>query len=238
MIAAPPGFTAASLWGGTLIADPGLIAPLASAGLGEPGSWLAERPAGPGTGRGPRGILRLPEVPALLVKQYLRGGLLARFNRERYFDLRRFSRELEIGRRARSAGLPVGELLGLALLPARPGWRVFGMVRLIEESLDLPRLGAADAAAAERAWPACLALVSVMHRAGLAHADLNVGNLLLSGGGGESRAVFIVDLDRAEWFEGGVPSSRRRQIAARLARSVRKVFGSEGASRFPVPKDL
>lgn len=229
MIAAPAGFVRHARGDALVVVAEELAAAAFAAGLDRPWDVVAPRPAGPGTGRGPRGLVRLASGDALLVKQYLRGGVPAKLNPDRYFGLRRFASELAVGRAARAAGLPVGETRGVVFRPARPGWRAWGLVRLIDEATDLARLfGAAPGRADRVTWQRALAVIEAAHEAGLEHGDLNLGNLVARPDG----AVFIVDLDRARWWNGPVPARQRARVMARLARSVRKVLGPEGAALF------
>jgi hypothetical protein len=61
-----------------------------------------------------------------------------------------------------------------------------------------------------------------MHNGGLLHADLNLHNLFVTKAG-ERLIVVILDLDKAQLFDGPVPHRRRRVNFARLARSARKL---------------
>lgn len=203
-----------------------LNAAIVGAGLLAPWSVLAPRPPGPGTGRGPRAVVRLGSGEALLVKAYRRGGVLARVNAERYFATNRFLDELVIGRRARERGIPVGEAIGVVLRAARPGWHAFGLARFIEGGHDLARLfaGMADRERAAGLWAVTMQAVRVAFDGGLEHADLNLGNVVVREPGNAASA-FLVDLDRARWHEGGVPADARRRVLARLERSWTKVLG-------------
>ncbi|HEV2147125.1 MAG TPA: lipopolysaccharide kinase InaA family protein, partial [Longimicrobiaceae bacterium] len=96
---------------------------------------------------------------------------------------------------------------------------------------------ARDAAAwlAEAAPPDRLALlreagaqVGRMHRAGVAHPDLNLRNLLVTGGEGISPIVHLLDFDRARVSPGPVSPRRRAADLRRLARSVRKLGAPVG----------
>lgn len=205
-----------------------LAADIEAAGLLEPWRVVVPRPPGPGTGRGPRAVVRLRDGGRVLVKAYLRGGLLARVNRERYFATRRFVEELRVGRLARARGVPVGEAVGVVLRAAHPGVRAWGIVRHLDDGADLARLLAAQPPR-ERVlalWAAARASISLAYDAGLEHADLNLGNIVVRE---EERAprAYLVDLDSARWHEGGVPEDARARVDARLARSWRKILGGD-----------
>jgi 3-deoxy-D-manno-octulosonic acid kinase len=73
-----------------------------------------------------------------------------------------------------------------------------------------------------------------MHAAGVAHADLNLRNLLVIPAEGEDE-VYLLDFDKAAVSAEPVPPARRERDLRRLARSARKLeagLGSEHWSAF------
>ncbi len=227
MIAAPAGFVLERRGPALVLLARDIVGPALAAGLDRPWEHVRPRPAGPGTGRGPRAFVRTPGGPSLLVKQHRRGGLLARLNPDRYFAIGRFVRELVVGRAARAAGLPVGEALGLVLQRAAPGWRAWGLARAIDDGQDVARWATAELEPGRASlWRELLALAERIHNAGLEHRDLNLGNILVRRLAAEEREFFVVDLDRARWWSRPVPARRRSRVVARLARSWRKVLGA------------
>ncbi len=226
----PPGFVLHVAGNGRrVVAPPDLLPTLLEAGIDRPEKLLRERPAGPGTGRGPRAVVELPGGERVLVKQYLRGGALARVNRERYAGAGRFFRELAVGARLRELGLPVGEVRAVVLEGRPPLLRVFGVARFVPEAPDLARWFTelvADRDEASRLWRAALALVDRFHDAGLLHPDLNLGNLLARREG-RRFDLWLVDLDRARLLPGGLGEGLRAAGKERLARSYRKIVGEE-----------
>jgi len=118
------------------------------------------------------------------------------------------AREARALRRARAAGLPVPELLGVG-----PDWLA---TRWIE---------ARPAARAD--LPAILAAVERMHAAGMLHGDLHVGNLLARSG-----EIVLTDLQSAR-FLPWIPAWLRRRELGYLAFSLGEPFPPElAASRF------
>jgi hypothetical protein len=227
VIEAPEGFVLDHRPDGIVVFAREIVAAAQITGLDRPWEKVRARPAGPGTGRGPRALVSPPGGPLLLVKQHLRGGFLARFNRERYFSVGRFLQEMAVGRQARTAGLRVGESLGLVLVRARPGWRSWGIVRAIEQGRDLPAWVLDKAAGGDAAalWGATLRLLDELHEAGLEHRDFNVGNVVARRSPSGVWEVFAVDLDRARWWGCPLSPGRRRRVRIRLTRSWMKVFG-------------
>ena len=226
----PPGFVAHATGGGRrIVAPPDLLPRLLEAGIARPEALLRERPPGPGTGRGPRAVVQLPGGERVLVKQYLRGGALARVNRERYAGAGRFLRELAVGARLRELGLPVGEVRAIVLEGRPPLLRAFGVARYIPEAPDLARWFTGlvgEEREAARLWRAALALVERFHDAGLLHPDLNLGNLLARRDG-DRFELWLVDLDRARLLPRALGSGLRAAGRERLARSYRKVVGGD-----------
>jgi len=227
----PPGLVVHAAGDGRrIVAPPDLLPRLLEAGLARPEDLLRDRPPGPGTGRGPRAVVELADGERVLVKQYLRGGALARVNREMYAGAGRFLRELAVGARLRELGLPVGEVRAVVLVGRPPLLRAFGMARYVPDAPDLARwftgLLAGEREAAARLWAAALALVDRFHDAGLLHPDLNLGNLLARRDG-DRYALWLVDLDRARLLPGPLGEGLRSAGRRRLARSYRKVVGGE-----------
>src|SRR5262249_54496163 len=75
-----------------------------------------------------------------------------------------------------------------------------------------------DAEARARVASAAGRAVARLHAAGIAHADLNLSNILV----GRDEAA-VVDLDRARLRPDGLSARDRSRSLRRLARSVRKL---------------
>lgn len=226
MIDPPAGFVRRQAGDLLLLGVPQVLPELLAAGFDHPWNLVTEPHPGPGTGRGRRGIATLSTGERFFVKQALRGGFLARFNRERFFALQRFARELDVSRAAVDAGCPVVPTQAVALAPAAPGWRAWSAAPFVDDAQDLARVlhAPADAQQARAAVDRALAAVRAMHDGGLYHRDLNLGNILILQDG----SATIIDLDRARFFEGGVPEPLRRRARARFLRSWRKLLGEGG----------
>ncbi len=226
----PAGFAVHRAGRGRRVIAPAHLLPgLLAAGLDRPEDALRGRAAVPGSGRGPRAVVRLPGGERVLVKQYLRGGVLARFNRDRYAGAGRFLRELAVGARLRERGLPVGEVRAVVIAGSGPVVRAWGIARFVPGAPDLVRWftglvsGEAEAAVL---WRSALSLLDRFHDAGLRHPDLNLGNLLAR----REEKVFrlwLVDLDRARLAPGPLGPGPRAAGRNRLARSYRKIVGRE-----------
>jgi hypothetical protein len=231
MLGLPTGFRALPVEGGRAVLRADLAPALRRAGLDRPWELSLRRPSGGASGRGPRAVIPIEGGLEVLVKQCLRGGWIARWNRSWYASPRRFLRELEVGRRAEAAGCPVLPAVGAVLIRAGAGVRAWSMSIYLPRARDLAEATAElpDPEPRERLLEAALRAIDALHRAGLHHRDLNLGNVLVRPGA--EAAVFdvrIVDLDRARWLGRPLPPRIANRVVARFERSWCKVLGREG----------
>jgi 3-deoxy-D-manno-octulosonic acid kinase len=159
-----------------------------------------------------------------VMRRYLRGGLPALVARDRYVFLgeerTRSFRELRLLAELERRGLPVpapvaacyrrGALTyGAALITGRiPG------VRSLSESL-------AAGLMSDSRWAAIGRCLRRFHDAGVQHADLNAGNVMLD----EAGAVWLLDFDRGRLRK---PGPWHERVLERLARSLAKTAGDGG----------
>lgn len=195
-----------------------------------PGWWLFDRARWQSAGAliahtGGRGSIHFIEDGrrSWALRRYLRGGMAARFVRERFLYLgeerTRSFVELRLLARLRSLGLPVPA-------PVAAGYRCAALTYVAE--LITERLaGAASLIETLRAgrmdparWEAIGRCLRRFHDAGVEHADLTANNIML-GGSGE---VWVLDFDR-----GGIrePGAWRDGVLDRLARSLAKIAGPQ-----------
>ncbi len=198
---------------------------------GAPAAALDPRPL---SGRGGAFRIGWPGVAGSLVyRRALRGGLVAKVNRDRFFDLvpRPFA-EVALSEELRARGVDTPELV-LAVVRRGPSGAYRGAVvsRWVEGGKDLADSLAAlaregepvDGPRVRTAWRAVGAAVGRLHAAGVLHADLNARNLLLVSGEGaraEPRVV-VLDLDRSRRL-ASLSAGRRASNWARLERSLAK----------------
>jgi 3-deoxy-D-manno-octulosonic acid kinase len=189
--------------------------------LFDPDSWRSRGGVvGAAVGRGSAWFLETPFGAAVL-RRYLRGGLVARFVRDRYlFTGWRRSRplaEFRVLERLAAAGLPVPAPLAGAI--RRRGLLYSGslLTRRIPAAAPLADLIAGHAGDAAL-WSRVGRCVRRFHDAGLVHADLNARNILVDDGG----TVFLIDFDRARIAQGARGPFRRN--LKRLRRSLVKLW--------------
>jgi len=192
------------------------------------GPWLLSPvlapPAGAepiASGRGGAYRTALPGGVRAVVRPYRRGGWLARVVHETYLGWRpRPLRELVATVEARRRGVAAVEVLaarvegGLAYRGALVTAEVAGAVSLIDALRSAADPGARAALARSAG-----SVVATMHAAGVAHPDLNLGNLLARAGA----VVAVVDLDRAALVAPPLGAPVRRRNLRRLRRSLRKL---------------
>ncbi len=175
-------------------------------------------------GRGGAWFVEAPFGPALL-RRYLRGGLVARFNRDRYWwrganETRSFA-EFRLTRAVAEKGLPVPR--PIAAYYRRDGFYYYAAI-LLERLNDVRSLADRAAVAGDGApWEEAGRLIARCHRVGLDHADLNAHNLLFDPTG----RGWVIDLDRGRLH---IPATGwRERNLARLKRSLLKLRGARSA---------
>jgi len=171
-----------------------------------------------------------------LVKALEHGGLLRGLTGARFSDPERPIRELVLSAELRSAGIQTPEVIAARVRPAPvAGYLLDLVVRRVPASVDgrgvFHRLRARqlDAAARRALLTAVGDLVGRCHAAGLMHADLHPGNLLMEEEGlaQGKPSPWIIDLDRASKAE--MTARQRTTQLARLERWIQKDARSSGA---------
>ncbi len=192
----------------------------------DPSSWGDHARAVGSGGRGGAWFIDAASggVPlgAMVLRHYLRGGVAAKFSRDRFLwqgaERSRSFAEFRLLREALRRKLPVPR--PIAAIYWREGLRYRAGI-LLERLCGVVSLAdLAAARASEAPWDLAGQLVARMHRAGLDHADLNAHNLLFDDAG----RGWIIDLDRGQWR---IPATAwRERNLARLLRSLLKLRGA------------
>ena len=155
--------------------------------LGGDGSHVA--PLG---GRSPVVIHEMPDVGRLVIKRYLRGGMLNRFLGDRYFKLApcRARTEFEILLRAASPGINVPEPLAF-LQRGKWIYQCWLMTRFVPNRGTLAQISKGESSIE------CMGQVADQTRQmidhGIYHVDFHPGNVIL----GEDGRVYLLDFDKA-----------------------------------------
>lgn len=169
-------------------------------------------------GRGGAYVVNTPIGP-LLLRQYLRGGLVAPIMKDRYMwhggNRTRSFAEYFLTAKAYESGAPVPE--PIAGMYHRKG-RFYRAAILVQFLRDVRTFGEVMLdPSRETPWEACGLLIARAHRKGLDHADLNAHNIVFNPRG----QGWLIDFDRSEIR---IPeTSWREKNLDRLKRSVLKL---------------
>jgi 3-deoxy-D-manno-octulosonic acid kinase len=162
------------------------------------------------------------EFGAGVLRQYRRGGMIARLSRDRYCwtgaERTRSFAEFGLLRYMRERGLAVPAPLAAAY------WRngfTYRAAILVERIANVQTLAKV---LEQPSHEAVARAIFAMHQAGVWHADLNAYNILLD----EEGKAWLIDFDRGH--RRGVSSRQRRANLLRLRRSLDKVAGSAGVA--------
>lgn len=213
--------------GGAVLFDASL-APVVDGDWFDPGFWRARGALqAQGGGRGGVAVIETP-AGACVLRHYHRGGLVARFNRDRYLwtgapHTRSFA---EFRLLAHSAALKLPAPQPVAAHYRRRG--LFYTADLITRRIDgartLAQCLADDRLDADLARETG-ALVARFHREGIWHADLNAHNVLVT-----AQALYLIDLDRGALRTPA--EGWRLANLARLRRSLLKLGAAERIADF------
>lgn len=168
----------------------------------------------------------------VLWKRCGRGGLMEPILRDRYLRVDRFFEELRLIRRARDAGLPVAEMLALAVSESTSGWhRVETIYRVVDGAVDVAVALASrtlDPASRRSLLREVAATLRRFHGHGFLHGDLNVKNILWRATPAGGFDVTLIDLDPCT----GALSARRATPQRNLLRLFRSYYKGERIGRF------
>ena len=162
--------------------------------------WRAESESAPVFG-GRGGSIRINiEGQAAILRQYLRGGMIARLSSDRYFWLgssrTRAWREWSILKLAIEAGLPVPTPLGVCVCRSGLLYRAAIITAYIENSETLAeRL--THSALDHKSWHQLGLLLKQFQQHCFRHADLNANNLLID----KQDRFYIIDFDKARMMK-------------------------------------
>ncbi|MFH1156480.1 MAG: lipopolysaccharide kinase InaA family protein [Pseudomonadota bacterium] len=145
--------------------------------------------------------INLQGVGPVVIKPYIRGGLVERIFRDRHFRLgpwggirakSRARQEYDFLRMAMGTGVQVPEPVGYAVRGLSV-YRCWLITREIPNARTLAELSLEDPGQAEALMDPVLAQVRLLVERGMVHVDLHPGNVLVDQ---EGRAV-IIDFDKA-----------------------------------------
>ncbi|MDR2214343.1 MAG: 3-deoxy-D-manno-octulosonic acid kinase [Nevskiaceae bacterium] len=163
-----------------------------------------------------------------VLRHYRRGGLIGKFNPDRYLwrgeAATRPLRELRLTMQLAAAGLPVPFAIGARVLRWGPFYRGDLITAMLADTRTLAqRLDEAEVSL--RTWAQIGRCIRRFHDYGLYHADLNAHNILLRG----DEEVYLIDFDRCRLRDPGL---WRDANLARLYRSLTKLDDAREQRRF------
>ena len=175
-------------------------------------------------GRGPVPVMVTPGG-SWVARRYRRGGRVAPVLGDRYLRVgeARPLGEARASAEAHRRGIPTPRVLAGAVYPAGAFYRADLVTELVPAAVDLGRLlftDEHDAAERGRVLEAVGRLLARTAAAGIEHADLNAGNVLIARDPG-GPSPLLLDLDRCRVLAEGARAHPGRMLA-RLARSLRK----------------
>lgn len=183
----------------------------------DPGRWPGSVVVGSG-GRGSAWFVEA-EFGRGVLRQYRRGGLVARLITDRYLYLGerrvRSLREFALLCRMSELGLPVPRPLAAGYLRRGIAYRAAILVERIESARSLADQLRVSPDVPD--WPAIGAALAQFHRCRVFHADLNAHNILMDGAG----QVHVIDFDRGRIMAR--PGRWCLATLARLRRSLARV---------------
>jgi len=175
-----------------------------------------------GSGRGGAWTITGASYGACVLRQYLRGGMMAHLTRESHLwrgaDKVRSFAEYRLLRELQAKRLPVPTPIAACYL--RKGlryraWILLGQIMNVRSLAERAGLTPED----QTLWTRTGQLIARFHRVGLDHADLNAHNILFDA----DHTGWLIDFDRSRIR---IPDTDWRQRNLdRLARSLRKLHG-------------
>lgn len=205
---------------GAILSD-AAVARQVERGWFDPGYWKDKAQTVDAGGRGGAWYVDTPLAPAVL-RHYLRGGMVARLNRETHLwrgarRVRSFE-EFRLLRKLGAMGLPVPRAIAASYVRTTGlGYRASILLERLQgvQTFDALVTQLGDGAP----WEDCGRLIARFHRAGLDHIDLNARNILYDGNG----RGWLIDFDRSRLRLQ--ETKWRRDNLQRLRRSLRKWHG-------------
>jgi hypothetical protein len=188
--------------------------------------YAARQPdAVPLVGRAPVFAINLPgSCGRVVVRHNMRGGWMAKINKDLFVLPTRGFRELIASLRLRASGVSTPEVVAYVSYPKnwilrRSDVATREIVNGHDLSVALSRV--TDHAHRVMVLDAVVKLLRALTHAGAHHPDLNLKNVLLTAGEGEGLDAHVLDVDRVRFSSPGSPLVAKANLD-RLIRSLRK----------------
>jgi len=176
-------------------------------------------------GRAPVFAVKLPgDCGRVVVRHNMRGGWMAKINKDLFVLPTRGFRELIASLRLRASGVSTPEVVAYVSYPKNLVFRRSDVAtREIPNGHDLSVALARVTDHDHRVMvlEAVVKLLKAMTQAGAHHQDLNLKNILLTAGDGPGLDAHLLDVDRVQFTSPGSPLVAKANLD-RLIRSLRK----------------
>ena len=160
----------------------------------------------------------IKDIGPVVVKPYLRGGLMQHLTRRHYlkFGPTRCQQEFELLQTVRQLGMNAPEPVAFAYR-GRLVYRGWLITRSIPQPISLVQLANTDEARAQRTMPLVIEQISALIEHRILHVDLHPGNVIID----QEDRVFIIDFDRGRMVKGDRDNLRKLYLQ-RWQRAVEK----------------
>jgi len=208
MIKVPLGYKVIKENASTVAVKKEYEGPLMRLGISQPERLLKEHISAPGTSKGRGPVLSIPieEMPGtrIMIRKYLRGGLVRFVNNDTFLGNQRPFNELYIGAEAYARNIPTAETLAaVSIKKAGPFYNGYLITKELTSCADLPQYLKELSKNSDIHFPEKKEQVLVktaekiksMHDKGFLHADLNMKNILINSLTPEN--IFIIDWDKS-----------------------------------------
>lgn len=150
-----------------------------------------------------------------ILKKEARGGLFSLILPDYFFSLSPFYKEIEINNIMEQKGLTIPIVLRFGkrhnIL-----WEIFTLTKFIDDCVSLKQI-TLDEAFDEKRVVSAGSVIAKMHKIGLYHSDLNIGNIIFS-----EKGTFIIDFKNSYFYSAPLNKTLARKNLIRLFQSYIK----------------
>jgi tRNA A-37 threonylcarbamoyl transferase component Bud32 len=233
MIKVPPRYKIIKENASTVAVKKEYEGPLMRLGISQPERLLKKYISAHDTSKGRGPVLSVPigEMPGtrIMIRKYLRGGLVRFVNNDTFLGNQRPFNELNIGAEAYARNIPTAETLAaVSIRKAGPFYKGYLITKELNSCSDLPQYlkelsksSSADfSEKKEQVLVKTAETVRIMHDKGFLHADLNMKNILINSLTPEN--IFIIDWDKSV-LKNNLTEQERSSNIIRFCRSMQKL---------------
>jgi hypothetical protein len=233
MIKVPPGYTVINDNASTVAVKKEYEGALMRIGISQPEHLFKKYFSAHGISKGRGPVLSVPieEMPGtrIMIRKYLRGGLVRFVNNNTFIGNQRPFDELYIGTEAYARNIPTAETLAaVSIKKAGPFYNGYLITKELTSCSDLPQYlkelskcsNIDFSEKKEQVLIKTAETIRSMHDKGFLHADLNMKNILISRATPEN--IFIIDWDKSV-LKNNLTELERSSNIIRFCRSMEKL---------------